>query len=136
MVILAIIGAVLYYRRRKDTSTVLRQYRRVPDVFRRCLQHSHLVSDHKGFKTAPNALFFANGDNVVLKTSRGPLSGTSQSYLPPQITKFGPNRQKEGDRTVLLEDEELCEGDEPLTTTTSSNNDQAQNDENGRYKCL
>ncbi|VDL18325.1 unnamed protein product [Hymenolepis diminuta] len=131
MVILAIIGAFLYYRRRKDASTVLRQYRRVPDVFRRCLQHSHLVSNHRGFKTAPNAVFFASGDNVVLKTS-----GISQSYLPPQITNFGPNRQKEGDRTVLLEDEELCEEDEPLTTITSSSNDQAQNDEKGRYKFL
>lgn len=139
IVILTIIGAVLYCRHRRDTSTVLRQHRRVPDVFRRFFQHSRLVTNHKEFKVAPNAVFFASGDNGVLKTSSGPLSSGSHSYLVPQITHFGANRQKAEDRLDLLENEELCEEDESSTTniiSANSNNDQGQHDVQDRMDHL
>lgn len=130
MLLIALIGAIIYYRRRGGSGGVLRQYRRVPDFFRHCLQHSHLVSSNKEFKAAPNAVFFASADNGVPKSSPGPLSGSSHQFLAPH---FGGNRQKDEDRLDLLENEELFGEDEPVNpiiTDNSTNNKPAQNGKN------
>lgn len=133
IMIAVIIGAVLYHRRRENNvlSASLR-HRRFPNVFRRCLRHSHLISN-KDFKTnslAPNTVFFASGVLGAVKTSPTPLSNSSHHYLVPQITRFSGDKRTE-DRLDLLENEEPCAEDEPFPS--SSSNDHAQNSEQGRH---
>ncbi|KAM7537040.1 hypothetical protein Aperf_G00000072767 [Anoplocephala perfoliata] len=131
ILIAVIVGAVLYHRRRESNLlTASLRHRRFPKVFRRCLRHSHLISnkDFKANSLAPNTVFFASDGLGVVKTSPALLSNSPHQYLAPQITHFSGDKRAE-DRLDLLENEEPCAEDEPFPT--SSTNERAQNSEQG-----